>query len=569
MAGIDDWQEISPDRHRDWIGQRDEAFQAFFPLGSKTAKAGKPERVIFSLYSRGLATSRDAYVYNFSREGCAENARRMVADYMGAMQLREERPDYTVDDVVKENSRHVRWDRELKNNMRRHRAVTYSPDNVWATQYRPFVKQHCYVEYALVNNKYQQDSIFPQPVAGQPATRAENRVICVPGVGANKPFSVLVSDRMPDLHFVGFGQCFPRYRYVYSPTLGEPAERDDSELFATELERVDNITDAALVAFQDRYGEADVRKDTIFDYVYGMLHAPTYRDRFANDLTRDLPRIPFASDFSAFAEAGRALATLHLGYETCAEHPLEIVAARSGRLQSRHFRLGDRPMRFQDADRAVLVVNEHVRLARIPAAAHGYVVNGRTPLEWFIDRYRVTRDRESGIVNDPNGWFSKPEDLVTAIQRIVHVSVETVRIVAGLPEPSRSLPVMTAAGRHDCPRPAEPRDGGLSGEHRLSRYAEVDRPHDGVGVVGRLMLDRVRVAVNRPPLPRRFDASRCHRRRAVAVAVLLGKRSEVEPALTALDRPHLRHGPARRRDCAFHAGCGRRGFQTRSACIRQ
>lgn len=104
-------------------------------------------------------------------------------------------------------------------------------------------------------------------------------------------------------------------------------------------------------------------------------------------------------------------------------------------MQSHHFRLGERAIRFADAARTVLIVNEHFRLAGIPAEAHAYVVNGRTPLEWFIDRYRVTQDRQSGIVNDPNGWFAQPEDLVTAIRRIVHVSVETVRVVAGLPEP--------------------------------------------------------------------------------------------------------------------------------------
>jgi len=210
---------------------------------------------------------------------------------------------------------------------------------------------------------------------------------------------------------------------------------EETGLFATGVERVDNITDTALRAFQEHYVDEAITKDAIFNYVYGVLHAPAYRERFANDLAKALPRIPMAADVRAFAEAGRDLAALHLGYETCAEYPLEIVAAQLGGLQSRHFRLGERAMRFADGDRAVLIVNDHVRLAGFPAAAHGYVVNGRTPIAWFIDRYRVTRDRESGIVNDPNGWFSKPEDLVAAIRRIVHVSVETVRIVGGLPQP--------------------------------------------------------------------------------------------------------------------------------------
>ena len=170
-----------------------------------------------------------------------------------------------------------------------------------------------------------------------------------------------------------------------------------------------------------------------------MLHAPAYRERFANDLAKALPRIPFAPDFDAFAAAGHDLAALHLGYETCSEYPLEVVGVRPGALQSHHFRLGERAMRFADAARTVLIINEHVRLAGIPTEAHAYIVNGRTPIEWFIDRYRVTQDRQSGIVNDPNGWFAQPEDLVTAIRRIVHVSVETVRIVAGLPEPFDEL----------------------------------------------------------------------------------------------------------------------------------
>ncbi len=140
-------------------------------------------------------------------------------------------------------------------------------------------------------------------------------------------------------------------------------------------------------------------------------------------------------DFQAFAEAGRDLAALHLGYETCAEYPLGIVVPSSASLQSHHFRLGERAMRFADGDKTVLIVNDHVRLAGIPSEAHAYVVNGRTPLEWFVDRYRVRRDLGSGIVNDPNGWFLNPEDLIAAIRRIVHMSVETVGIVAGLPEP--------------------------------------------------------------------------------------------------------------------------------------
>ena len=316
--------------------------------------------------------------------------------------------------------------KRLKDNLGRRKAVTYSPDNVWSTQYRPFVKQHCYVDYVLVQRKYQMDSIFP-------ASDSENRVICVPGIGSTKPFSALVADTMPDLHFLAFGQCFPRYRYR------ERAEVQ-RELPGIESgrERLDNISDTALRAFRVRYNDNTITKDAIFDYVYGVLHASAYRERFANDLAKELPRIPLAPDFHAFAKAGRELAELHLGYETCAEYPLKIVFAREGEPRPAHFRIGDRAMRFADDEKTVLAVNEHVSLRGIPASVHTYQVNGRSPLEWFIDRYRITQNKESGIVNDPNGWFDNPRELVAAIRRIVHVSVETARIVTGLPEPMRA-----------------------------------------------------------------------------------------------------------------------------------
>ena len=141
IAGVGDWEEITPDRHHDWIGQRDAAFQRLFPLGSKEAKAGKTEDTIFKLYSRGLATSRDAYIYNFSRDASAENASRMVDEYMGAMQVLEVPPQYhvDVDEITRRYSSNVRWDRELKNNLKRRKSISFRSENVAATQYRPFV----------------------------------------------------------------------------------------------------------------------------------------------------------------------------------------------------------------------------------------------------------------------------------------------------------------------------------------------------------------------------------------------------------------------------------------------
>ncbi|MCY4672449.1 MAG: DEAD/DEAH box helicase family protein [Bacteroidetes bacterium] len=425
IAGIEDWQTITPDRHHDWIGQRNEAFQEFYPMGTKDAKAGRVDNAIFHLYSRGLATGRDAYIYNFSREACEENARRAVEDYLGALlELRERRhPDLTVKEIANRHASNIHWNQELENNLRQGKAVTYSPDNVWKVLYRPFVRQHCYVDYVLVLRKYQMDRIFP-------AADSDNRVICVPGIGSKKPFSVLMTDAMPDIQLMFNGQCFPRYRYP-SPKrrFARPIEG-----LGSEHDRLNNISEKARKVFRAHYNDSTITRDAIFDYIYGVLHAPAYRARFANNLSKEFPRIPFAPDFWAFAEAGRQLADLHLGYETCRAYPLKLLHDHGEKLSGEHFRIGSRKMKWADDNRMTLIVNEHIRVAGIPPEAHGYQVNGRTPLEWFIDRYRVKQDGRSGIVNDPNGWFEDPEELIAAISRIVHVSVETVRIVADLPD---------------------------------------------------------------------------------------------------------------------------------------
>ena len=430
ISGFDDWTLITPNRHHDWIAQRSEAFAGLVPVGSKAAKAGKSNEAIFRLFSRGYTTSRDAYLYNFSESACAENARRATYDYLnavrdiGPLHVSEQSAPYSVDDAVRRNSDHIRWDRELRNNLKRRRSVTYSRDRVWRTQYRPFVKQHCYVEYVLVNNKYQMDKVFP-------TSDTENVAICVPGVGSMKPFSALVVDTMPDLEVISKGQCFPRYRFER-----RRASSPNTDLFQEpDGDRIDNIPNAALQRFREHYTEDGINGDDIFNYVYGVLHSPAYRERFANDLVRTIPRIPLGPDFHAFSAAGRELAALHLGYETGPEFPLKVTSTGPEHLTADHFRLDARAMRFADRDRTELILNEFVHLKGIPRAAHDYEVNGRTPLGWFMDRYRVTKDRESGIANDPNDWFSDPREIVPAIRRIIHVSVETVRIVNSLPDP--------------------------------------------------------------------------------------------------------------------------------------
>ena len=423
ISGFNDWETITPNTYYDWIEQRSEAFAEFYPLGTKEAKSGKADDAIFGLYSRGYGTGRDAYIYNFSHDSCAENAKRMTQDYLAAIAELDGNPELTVDEVTLMHSSHVKWGGDLKKKLERKKIAEFNENYIRRVMYRPFIAINCYADYNFAQENMGQ--IFLD-------ISNENRVICVPGVGSKKAFSALMTDTMPDLGFNNACQCFPRYQYL------KPADTPDvAETFqgiSEAPERIDNISDTALHAFRKHYGDDTITKDAIFDYVYGVLHAPSYREAFANDLSKMIPRIPFAADFHAFAEAGKSLAALHLNYETCEQYPLELVNVHDGELQPHHFRLGKRAMRFTDKEtKTTLIINEHVRLSNIPEAAHQYVVNGRTPLEWFIDRYKITQDKESGIVNDPNGWFADPRDLVAAIQRIVHVSVESTQVIESLP----------------------------------------------------------------------------------------------------------------------------------------
>ncbi len=423
IAGIADWREITPDQHNDWIGQRSSDFQTLYAMGSQEAKKGKGDEAIFKLFMNGYYTGKDPYVYNFSRKDCVKKGKLMATDYRAAMAELKGNPELSAEHVVNKHSANCKWDATLKSRLESGVMITFSSAHVRQVAHRPFVCTYCYADDNLSKRPAMRVLMFPEETS-------VNRTICVPGLGSTTPFSVLMVDTMPDHHFVAFGQCFPRYRY-------EQPEYAQTELpgFEPALERIDNISDTALRAFRVRYNDRTITKDAVFYYVYGILHSPTYKERFANDLAKELPRIPFAPMFHAFAKAGRELAGLHLGYHSCKEYPLSISSNQDGKLRPAHFLIGWRAMRYANDERSELIVNDHIRVKGIPTTAHEYEVNGRTPLEWLIDRYRITRDKDSGILNDPNEWFSDPKDLIAAIQRIVHVSVETARIVDDLPQP--------------------------------------------------------------------------------------------------------------------------------------
>ena len=425
IKGFSDWQLVTPNKYHEWIGQRSDAFTRFYPLGTKEAKVGRADDAIFGLYSLGLATGRDPYIYNFSRDACIENAHLMTQDYIAALSEHKANPELTIDAVASRHNSNIKWNRELKNNLKRKKETEFTEDYVRRAAYRPFIATNCYADYTFAQMKYQVDRIFPD-------ASSENRVICIPNRGARIPFSVLMNDSMLDLNFFDSGtQYFPRYQYP-NPS-DTPNATGTFDGIDDPPDRIDNISDTALQAFRDHYRDETISKDDIFDYIYGILHSSTYRKEFANDLSKMLPHILYAPDFHAFAEAGAALADLHLNYETCEQYPLELIFAHDGEPQQRHFLLSKMAMRFADDEKTTLIINDHIRLTGIPDDAHHYIVDGRTPLGWFINRYKIKQDKDSGIINDPNGWFDNPRDLVPAIERIVYVSVESSKIIENLP----------------------------------------------------------------------------------------------------------------------------------------
>ena len=229
------------------------------------------------------------------------------------------------------------------------------------------------------------------------------------------------------------------------------------EMDGTRYIRHDNILDEALAEYQSHYADDSITKDDIFYYVYGLLHSPLYKARYQNNLRRELPRIPMApplpsagedsgegdrpktsSGFWSFSKAGRALSDLHLNYETSEEYPLTIDDYLDGESPPpEHLILTVRKMRYTDKkSKHAIRVNDHITVSGIPPQAHNYVVNGRTPLEWIIDRYYIKTDKDSGIVHDPNKWFEETGDnIISMLKRITHVSIETAKIIDTLPTP--------------------------------------------------------------------------------------------------------------------------------------
>lgn len=426
VAGVP-WVEIKPNSSHDWINQRDPAFENFMPLGDKDG--GGLLAPFFSSYSLGVVTNRDAWTYNFSRKSLKANVSRLIEFYnqqtVGYRNaLASKHGNLEVEDFIDNDPQRISWTRALKHSLAKGDLLQFKPVSVTISMYRPFCKQWLYFNRHLNEMVYLMPSLFPNQ-------DTKNKVISVTGVGATKGFSALITDSIPNLHLHDTGQCYPLNFFQRTEEIGGLFANQHPASGSIRHEAIDS---RVLNQFREVY-DSKIGKDDIFYYVYGVLHSPEYKQRFESDLRRSIPRIPFARDFWAFSKAGSQLADLHLAYETIAPYPLKEFSDSLRLDPIKHYLVEQ--MRFakkgREEDRTTIIFNSHLTLEGIPPETFQYVVNGKTALEWVMDRYQVKVDKDSKIQNDPNDWSEDPKYILNLVKRIVRVSIESVKITGALP----------------------------------------------------------------------------------------------------------------------------------------
>ncbi len=457
------WETLTMDRYGDWLDKRDDSFYQFAPMGIQDG-AKKMNTGMFSTWSRGIMTQRDAWAWNFNATTVTRSMSDSI-DFFNHCITEYENGGITATPADYEcNSPRINWTRALRQDLAKKKSINLAEHQLMRGSYRPFCKQTLWYDRRMNEMVYRQPSLFPYE-------GAENVEITLTGV--KNGFCCLATDIIPDLNILSPSQCFPLYWYEKGDDGSLLALQDDADNHG--YARHDAITDTALSVFHEAYPHltikrlggtsSDVSKEDVFYYVYGILHSPEYRKRFASNLGKELPRIPLAKDFLAFMQAGRKLADLHLNYETVDRYPVrEAWTGEPGQAQFEKASAADGspltprilnpgrtekmtyPNKVKDPDTgkktndlSTLQVSENIQLQNIPTRAYDYMLNGKSAIAWIIDRYRVTTDSKSGIVNDPNDYSPDPRYIVDLVERVITVSMRTLNIMDALP-PIEELP---------------------------------------------------------------------------------------------------------------------------------
>ena len=386
-----DWQEITPDVNNDWLNQRDPNYQKYAVM------AGEQESVFLN-NSMGILTSRDAWVYGYSKLKVAKNTERLIQNYNSELTRLKTIPAGERKDLLNRKSDFINWSRKLERFALNDIELEYHQSHLKLSLYRPFTKKWVYhdkklnEEARLYYNKFGQD----------------NLVINTTGRGASRDFSTLVINYMPSNDFMEKGQGFMRY----------DNEVDETSLFQSN----DNMNQA----FADKIG---LGLDDTFAYVYGLLNSREYQEKYANDLKKDLARIPIVKQKDKYVGVGKALMNLHLNYEEVPVYDdveIQFSAQPSYKVTKMKF--------IKKGDRSAIVFNNEITIKNIPEKAYEYMVNGRSAIEWIMDQYQVKTDKKSGITDDPNDYSTDEKYIFNLLLRIINVSLQTVDLVNSLPK---------------------------------------------------------------------------------------------------------------------------------------
>jgi predicted helicase len=402
-----EWKEIHPDCRHNWLTEGIQAsFENFLPIGDKRNKRASKSQAIFQSFSNGIKTNNDAYVYNHQEMYPVSIAKNMVTIFNEEYYrwIAKGRPKF-IDEFLNIDTKSMKWIRNTKRSLTRGIRAIFDETKIRKCLYRPFCKQFYYFERIFNEDTHQFPHIFPTP-------ESKNYLICVSGIG-HDIFICLISRCIVDLKYSnssnGATQCFPFYTYA-----------DDGS------NRRENITDWTLEQFMAHYTDTHISKWDIFHYVYAVLHHPQYRETYAANLKRELPRIPFIPDFWAFVGVGKQLAQIHVHYEDEEAYPLDMIETPGKPLNWRVEKIR------LSKDKTQLVYNDFLTLAGIPPETFAYRLGNRSALDWIIDQYQVKTDKRSGIVNDPNR-SDDPQYIVRLIGQVITVSLKTIQLIAQLP----------------------------------------------------------------------------------------------------------------------------------------
>ncbi len=400
------FERIKPDAKNNWLNITDNDWEDLILVATKISKTSsnlKESKTIFKVFSTGISTNRDDWTVDFNKENLKSKMAFFIKTYENALTNKNTQINTA-----------IKWSRNLKQRFDKDVKESFNPNQITKFSYRPYCPYWLYYSDVFVDENGLMRQIFGV---------GDNKVICFTGPGSQKPFMTLTTDQVPDLHLVGAGagtQCFPLYRY--------------SELG----ERVENVTDWALGQFQKHYrvgriaNPTYITKEDIFHYVYAVLHHPAYRAKYEINLKREFPRIPFYEGFGQWADWGKRLMELHLGYEAVEAFALERVEGQRSKVegQTSVTRLMARK------DKGEIEIDTQTTLRGVPAEAWEYRLGTYSALEWVLERYKEKKPKDPTIAEKFNTYrfADYKESVIELLGRVCTVSVETMKIVKEMPE---------------------------------------------------------------------------------------------------------------------------------------